>query len=61
MSRYLVSQAERSHKDFKKIIIITPHNESLGRLWLNSSWERTIRKVMRGEDKAKKIHARERD
>ena len=32
MSRYLVSQAERSHKDLRKKII-TPHNESLGRLW----------------------------
>ena len=26
---------ERSHKDKKIIIIITPHKESLGRLWAN--------------------------
>ena len=34
MSRQLVSRG--SHKDFsKKKRIVTPHNESLGRLWSN--------------------------
>ena len=32
---------ERSHKD-KKIIIITPHNESLGRLW----WKAFLNEIL---------------